>query len=202
MTILPRQNSPRPVWDERPHPEDDPTSFHNEDFLTRLKRLIGYSEEPVQDRQGYWTIGYGRRLNDTPGGPKPYATVSEPIAHDELSYFMDQGGDPSTRLPSPKMPTVDEAVTSALGKDPGINYHGTNVRFTGDVPREDIDATFQYLNEQPPPNPLLGIGADVMRGFQKGMNATPLLGDYLERRRKEEEERLQKTPPVAVGTRW
>ena len=43
----------------------------NSDPITRLKRLIGFSEEPVQDAQGYWTIGYGERLNDMPGGPKP-----------------------------------------------------------------------------------------------------------------------------------
>ena len=168
------------------------TPEDGDDPINHWKQKIGFSEEPTQDAQGYWTIGYGQRLNDTPGGPKPYATVSEPIAHDELSYFMDQGGDPSTRLPSPQMPTVDEAVTAALGKDPGINYRGTNVRFTGDVPREDIDATFQYLDEQPPPNPLIGIGADAMRGFQKGMNAIPILGDYLEKRRKEEQEKLDR----------
>ena len=55
-----------------------------DDPINHWKRQIGFSEEPVQDSQGYWTIGYGQRINDTPGGPKPYATVSEPIAHDEL----------------------------------------------------------------------------------------------------------------------
>src|SRR5262245_35770519 len=73
-------------------------SQDDDDPINYWKRKIGFSEEPVQDAQGHWAIGYGQRLNDTPGGPRPYATISEPFAHDELSYFMDQGGDPSTRI--------------------------------------------------------------------------------------------------------
>lgn len=60
------------------------------DPIARLKQQIGFSEEPVQDAQGYWTIGYGERLNEKPGGPKPYATISEPIADEALRYRFAQ----------------------------------------------------------------------------------------------------------------
>ncbi len=60
------------------------------DPIARVKQQIGFSEEPVQDAQGYWTIGYGERLNDAPGGPKPYATISEPIADEALRYRFAQ----------------------------------------------------------------------------------------------------------------
>jgi len=76
----------------------NPGQSQDDDPINHWKRKIGFSEEPVQDAQGYWTIGYGQRLNDTPGGPQPYATISEPIASDELRYFAEQGGDPGTRL--------------------------------------------------------------------------------------------------------
>lgn len=171
-----------------------------DDPINHWKRQIGFSEEPTQDAQGYWTIGYGQRLNDSPGGPKPYATVSEPIAHDELSYFMDQGGDPSTRLPSPQMPTVDEAVTSALGKDPGINYRGTQVRFTGDVPREDIAAIFDDLDKQPSPNRFLGFLGSTLNKLNNGLDSIPGYGDERIKRRKEEEERINRLTSVG-GTR-
>ncbi len=64
-----------------------------EDPIARLKQLIGFSDEPVQDAQGFWTIGYGQRLNNTPGGPKPYATISEPIAEAALRYRFAQDPD-------------------------------------------------------------------------------------------------------------
>jgi hypothetical protein len=57
-----------------------------EDNIARLKRHIGFSDEPAQDAEGYWTIGYGRRLNAKPGGPRPYATISEAMADEELRY--------------------------------------------------------------------------------------------------------------------
>lgn len=138
------------------------TPQNGDDPITHWKRQIGFSEEPVQDTQGYWTIGYGRRLNDTPGGPQPYATISEPIAHDELSYFIEQGGDPNTRITLPDIPSVREIMPTESGGNPGINYRGTQVRFQGEPPLEDIGGTFDYLDEQPPSNPLPGIGADII----------------------------------------
>jgi len=68
-------------------------SANKVDPMARLKQLIGFSEEPVQDAEGYWTIGYGERLNEKPGGPKPYATISEPMADDALRYRVEK--DPS-----------------------------------------------------------------------------------------------------------
>lgn len=69
-----------------------PRAFNSNsgDPIARLKQLIGFSEEPIQDSQGYWTTGYGERLNDKPGGPKPYATISEPIADEALRYRFAQ----------------------------------------------------------------------------------------------------------------
>jgi hypothetical protein len=40
----------------------------NEDRIARVKQHIGFSDEPVLHAEGYWTIGYGRRLNDKRGG--------------------------------------------------------------------------------------------------------------------------------------
>jgi hypothetical protein len=67
--------------------------------FARLKQCIGFSDEPVQDAQGYWTIGYGRRLNNKRGGPRPAAVISEAMADEELRYrvaalaAMGRGGD-------------------------------------------------------------------------------------------------------------
>ena len=61
-----------------------------QDPVARLKKLIGFSDEPVPDNEGFWTIGYGQRLNDKPGGPKPYATMSEPFADEMLRYSFEQ----------------------------------------------------------------------------------------------------------------
>lgn len=54
--------------------------------IARLKTCIGYQEDPVRDAKGYWVIGYGRRLNDKPGGPKPEAYWSEQFADEELRH--------------------------------------------------------------------------------------------------------------------
>ena len=54
--------------------------------IARLKACIGYQAEPVRDAKGYWVIGYGRRLNDKPGGPKPEAYWSEQFADEELRH--------------------------------------------------------------------------------------------------------------------
>lgn len=54
--------------------------------IARLKARIGYQPEPVRDERGYWVIGYGRRLNDKPGGPKPEAYWSEQFADEELRH--------------------------------------------------------------------------------------------------------------------
>jgi hypothetical protein len=61
----------------------------SEDQIARLKQRIGFSGEPVQDAEGYWTIGYGRRLNDKPGGARPSATISEAMADEELRYRVE-----------------------------------------------------------------------------------------------------------------
>ena len=54
--------------------------------IARLKACIGYQAEPVRDARGYWIIGYGRRLNDKPGGPKPETYWSEQFADEELRH--------------------------------------------------------------------------------------------------------------------
>ncbi len=85
---------------------------NNEDHFNALKQHIGFSDEPVQDTDGHWTIGYGQRLSDTPGGPKPAATMSEPFAADMLRQQLANGSgtqiadagttlvpEPSTTLP-------------------------------------------------------------------------------------------------------
>lgn len=58
----------------------------NDAHIARLKAGIGYQAEPVRDAQGHWVIGYGRRLNDKPGGPKPEAYWSEQFADEELRH--------------------------------------------------------------------------------------------------------------------
>lgn len=58
--------------------------------IARLKARIGYHPEPVRDAQGYWCIGYGRCLNDKPGGQKPEAYWSEQFADEELRYRVER----------------------------------------------------------------------------------------------------------------
>ncbi len=117
----------------------------DDDPVAHWKQGIGFSEEPAQDAQGFWTIGYGQRLNDTPGGPRPYATISEPIAHDELNYFMAQGGDPSTRI-NPTPETISEGEDIGPTDKPqylpssGGYTRGQHVGVQGNVTQEDIDA--------------------------------------------------------------
>ena len=57
-----------------------------DDAHIALKACIGYQAEPVRNARGYWVIGYGRRLNDKPGGPKPEAYWSEQFADEELRH--------------------------------------------------------------------------------------------------------------------
>ena len=92
----------------------------SDDPITRLKKLIGFSDEPVQDAEGYWTIGYGRRLNDTPGGPRPYATVSEPIAEEELRYRLSQD-DESQMAEASTLPANSGTRPDAATERPSIN---------------------------------------------------------------------------------
>lgn len=61
--------------------------------LARVKQRIGYHAEPVRDAHGYWVVGYGRRLNDKPGGPKPETYWSEQYAEDELRYRLEHAPD-------------------------------------------------------------------------------------------------------------
>jgi hypothetical protein len=83
----------------------------DEEPIARLKRQIGFSDEPVQDADGYWTIGYGERLNDTSGGPKPEATISEPMADEALRYRFAQ--DPSQYQPMSESPfSIEETEMS------------------------------------------------------------------------------------------
>ncbi len=58
-------------------------ALNDEARIARLKKQIGYEPEPVRDAHGYWCIGYGRRLNDKPGGAKPEAYWSEQFADEE-----------------------------------------------------------------------------------------------------------------------
>ena len=99
-----------------------PNPSTDDDPISRLKQQIGFSEEPVQDAQGYWTIGYGRRLNDAPGGPKPEATISEPIADEELRYFVNQGGDARPRI-APTEQQVADVYVSNFPNEAAWNGH-------------------------------------------------------------------------------
>lgn len=69
------------------------TSKIDDSHFARLKQRIGYNAEPVRDAHGYWVVGYGRRLNDTPGGPKPETYWSEQYAEDELRYRLEHTPD-------------------------------------------------------------------------------------------------------------
>ena len=89
-------------------PSFDP---NNDDHFDALKQHLGFSDEPVQDTDGHWTIGYGQRLSDTPGGPKPAATMSEPFAADMLRQQLAQ--DPGTQVADAGLPQI-AAPLSAL----------------------------------------------------------------------------------------
>ena len=82
------------------------------------------------------------------------------------------------------------------GGNPGINYRGTQVRFTGDVSPEDIGAVFDQMDETPSPNPIGELAGSVYHGLNKGLDSLPYYGDWRIKRRKEEEERLMRQPKV------
>jgi hypothetical protein len=151
-----------------------------EERLARLKQQIGFSDEPVQDAQGYWTIGYGRRLNDTPGGSAPQATISEPMAAEELQYFVAQGGDPAARAareqqvadaglpganPAPTSindPTAQAPTLDSLRFDPnGPGEFGMSIRHPIDAFRANQaanQATAEALAKYGKGNSALGDG--------------------------------------------
>lgn len=68
---------------------------------------------------------YGEQLNDKPGGPKPYATISEPIADEALRYrfaqdpgqFADTFGDAASGF-AEDVQTAFEADNQAGGETP------------------------------------------------------------------------------------
>jgi len=82
--------------------------------IARLKARIGYHPEPVRDAQGYWCIGYGRRLNDKPGGPKPEAYWSEQFADEELRYRVERSRE--------EIPQARELAALGRGDDTEIAH--------------------------------------------------------------------------------
>jgi len=82
--------------------------------IEQLKKRIGYSPEPKRDAQGYWCIGYGRRLNDKPGGPRPEAYWSEQFADEELRYRVAAARD--------ALPPVRDLAAMGRGGDTEIAH--------------------------------------------------------------------------------
>lgn len=102
-------------------PSYNPTDASN--VVARLKKSIGFSEEPVQDAQGYWTIGYGQRLNDSPGGPKPYATMSEPTADEMLRMRLQQEPNEAAHALNPPEQQVADLYVSRFPNAAGRQGH-------------------------------------------------------------------------------
>ncbi len=105
---------------------DPNTDESEEDRIARLKKQIGFSDEPVQDAQGHWTIGYGQRLSDAPGGPKPNVTISEPFASEILRLGTRQSSDSmAPHLPTAEVAGNSETAQNAESKTPPDFYGPT-----------------------------------------------------------------------------
>src|SRR5262245_15328331 len=96
----------------------------DDDRMAQLKKRIGFSDEPIQDAHGYWTIGYGQRLNDTPGGPKPSATMSEPSAAEMLQLRLQQ--DPND-IPLGINPPEQQVADLYVSRFPSAAYRQGHV---------------------------------------------------------------------------
>ena len=112
----------------------------------------------MQDTEGYWRIGYGQRLNDAPGGPKPAATMSEPFAADMLCEQLTQ----KSGTQNSDTPGIQIADAGAGSKGPiSINERGNPQinfvdRFKG-LP----DDVRQELNLPPPKSVEVPLPAPV-----------------------------------------
>jgi penicillin-insensitive murein endopeptidase len=126
---------------------------NNDDHFSALKQHLGFAEEPAQDTDGYWTIGYGQRLSDSPGGPKPAATMSEPFAADMLREQLAQ--DPGVQVAdagttqTPQQPAAKGFVQLPQNvPDSGYYNYGTPNKGAAQGGRPETVETIEQVGAQ------------------------------------------------------
>jgi hypothetical protein len=149
----------------------------NDDRIARIMKHIGFSDEPVLDAEGHWTIGYGRRLNDKRGGPRPAAVISEAMADEELRCRL--ASDEAEALAAMGRGHDTEIAHVALGEIvlPTVLQTPEVMRVLGDAARRACIPLDQLRIGMPQNsvNPCTGVAefgllGDLWQGFKGGIS--------------------------------